>query len=89
MIPICLQPPPYLIFKQKTNSFISDHLEEKLVDVDIIVVVSVTIFISSVLNTIILEAEIPDSLMSTNYKKRPMDIIIYLQQGNFYKTIKA
>ena len=47
----------------------SDDSEEKVVDVDVAVVLSVTIFISSVVNEAFSEAEILESLISKVYKK--------------------
>lgn len=66
-----------------------DESKEEVVDVDITMVVSVTIFISSIVNEIRLEKEILESLISKIYKKRQMKIIIYPQKGNFHRTIKA
>ena len=48
---------------------LSDDSEEEVVDVDVAVVLSVTIIISSVINEIFSEAEILESLISKIYKK--------------------
>ena len=58
-------------------------------DCGINVVVSVSNFISSVVNELLLEAEVSESLISKFYKKWPITIIIYSQQGNFHNTTKA
>ena len=58
-------------------------------DCGINVVVSVSNFISSVVNETLLEAEVSESLISKKFKKWPKTIIIYSQQGNFHNTTKA
>ena len=49
---------------------LSDETEEMLVDINVTVVLLVTIFISSVVNKLLLEAEGSESLISKVYKKR-------------------
>ena len=78
---IASRPPPSFKYNAAINQKIRscsppDDSEEKVTDINATVVISVIFLINSVVNEILLEEEVSESLISTIYIKRLMIIII-------------